>query len=262
MNDRVQIRKLTSGVPGLDEVLGGGIPEFSFNLIAGGPGGGKTTMAHQIMFANATPERKAVYFSIIGEPPIKMLRYQQQYDFFDADQGGRRLDSFRQPRPAGARRWDGEGPGRHRAGGASSRARGSSFVDSFRAMVRERARRADRRASSELTSFMQRLALDAHQLRGHHLPDRRVRDGERRQRGVHRGRRARLALPGRRAQLRRAQAAGAEDARAGADPWAAHRAHRGRGLQRVPPPSQAAGGRSPSARSNIASRPGCRVSTR
>jgi circadian clock protein KaiC len=84
MKDRVPIRKLPSGVPGLDEVLGGGIPEFSFNLIAGGPGCGKTTLGHQIMFANASPERKAVYFSVIGEPPIKMLRYQQQYGFFDA----------------------------------------------------------------------------------------------------------------------------------------------------------------------------------
>src|SRR5688572_16104739 len=83
MSDRVPIRKLPSGVPGFDDVLGGGIPEFSFNLIAGGPGCGKTTLAHQIMFANASPERKAVYFSIIGEPPIKMLRYQQQYSFFD-----------------------------------------------------------------------------------------------------------------------------------------------------------------------------------
>ena len=54
MSDRVPIRKLPSGVPGLDEVLGGGIPEFSFNLIAGGPGAGKTTIAHQIMFANAS----------------------------------------------------------------------------------------------------------------------------------------------------------------------------------------------------------------
>ena len=31
MKDRVPIRKLPSGVSGLDEVLGGGIPEFSFN---------------------------------------------------------------------------------------------------------------------------------------------------------------------------------------------------------------------------------------
>src|SRR5450432_4351857 len=86
MSDAVPIRNLPSGVPGLDEVLGGGIPEFSFNLIAGGPGCGKTTLGHQIMFANA--ERKAVYFSIIGEPPIKMLRYQQQYAFFDAAKVG------------------------------------------------------------------------------------------------------------------------------------------------------------------------------
>src|SRR5579871_5847159 len=83
MSDKVLIRQLASGVPGLDEVLGGGIPEFSFNLIAGGPGCGKTTLAHQIMFAGATPERRALYISILGEPPIKMLRYQQQYAFFD-----------------------------------------------------------------------------------------------------------------------------------------------------------------------------------
>ena len=83
MDDKVQIRQLASGVPGLDDVLGGGIPEFSLNLIAGGPGSGKTTLGHQIMFANASPKRKALYFSIVGEPPIKMLRYMQQYTFYD-----------------------------------------------------------------------------------------------------------------------------------------------------------------------------------
>ena len=68
---------------GLDEILGGGLPEFSFNIIAGAPGSGKTTLAHQIVFANATPERPALYFTVLGEPAIKMLRYQQQYTFFD-----------------------------------------------------------------------------------------------------------------------------------------------------------------------------------
>src|SRR6185437_290331 len=52
--DRVKINKLPTGVPGLDEILGGGIPELSFNLIAGAPGSGKTTLAHQFVFANAT----------------------------------------------------------------------------------------------------------------------------------------------------------------------------------------------------------------
>ena len=80
---KVMIRKLTTGIPGLDGILNGGLPEFSFNIIAGGPGCGKTTMAHQFVFANATPQRPALYFTILGESPLKMLRYQQQYSFFD-----------------------------------------------------------------------------------------------------------------------------------------------------------------------------------
>jgi circadian clock protein KaiC len=81
--DKVSIRTLPTGVSGLDEILGGGLPEFSFNIIAGAPGSGKTTLAHQLMFANATPERPALYFTVLGEPAIKMLRYQQQFQFFD-----------------------------------------------------------------------------------------------------------------------------------------------------------------------------------
>ena len=82
------IRSLPTGVPGFDLVLGGGLPEYSFNLIAGGPGSGKTTMAHQIMFANATPERPALYFTVLGEPAIKMLRYQREFSFFDPELAG------------------------------------------------------------------------------------------------------------------------------------------------------------------------------
>ncbi len=85
MTTKVKINRLATGVPGLDEVLGGGLPEFSFNLIAGPPGCGKTTLAHQMMFALATPERPALYFTVLGEPPLKMLRYQQQFAFFDSN---------------------------------------------------------------------------------------------------------------------------------------------------------------------------------
>jgi circadian clock protein KaiC len=67
----------------LDDILGGGWPEYSFNVLVGEPGSGKTTLAHQFMFANASAERRAVYFTVLGEPTIKMLRYQQQFTFFD-----------------------------------------------------------------------------------------------------------------------------------------------------------------------------------
>jgi circadian clock protein KaiC len=85
MSSTVNINRLATGVPGLDEILGGGLPEFSFNLIAGPPGCGKTTLAHQMMFALATPERPALYLTVLGEPPLKMLRYQQQFGFFDSE---------------------------------------------------------------------------------------------------------------------------------------------------------------------------------
>ena len=85
MSTSVTINRLPTGVPGLDQVLGGGLPEFSFILIAGQPGSGKTTLAHQIMFSLATPQRPAIYFTVLGEPPLKMLRYQQQFGFFDSE---------------------------------------------------------------------------------------------------------------------------------------------------------------------------------
>src|ERR1035437_1168031 len=88
---KVTIRKLPSGVRGLDDILGGGIPEFSFNIIAGTPGCGKTTLAHQIIFANATAKKPALYFTVLGEPALKMLRYQQQYTFFDESRLGKAI---------------------------------------------------------------------------------------------------------------------------------------------------------------------------
>jgi circadian clock protein KaiC len=88
MTDKVTLGSLSTGVPGLDTLLGGGLSEFSFTLIAGAPGSGKTTLAHQIMFSLASAERRALFFTVLGEPPLKMLRFQQQYSFFDLTRVG------------------------------------------------------------------------------------------------------------------------------------------------------------------------------
>ncbi|HYW89206.1 MAG TPA: ATPase domain-containing protein, partial [Chloroflexota bacterium] len=71
--------------------MGGGLPEFSFNIIAGAPGTGKTTLTQQILFANASRGRPATYFTIFGEPPLKLLRYQQQFSFFDIEKVNRTI---------------------------------------------------------------------------------------------------------------------------------------------------------------------------
>ncbi len=78
-----KLELIDAGVPGLNDVLGGGLPALSFNLIAGGPGAGKTTLAMQIMFANATAARPGLFITLLGETSLKMLRYQQLFRFFD-----------------------------------------------------------------------------------------------------------------------------------------------------------------------------------
>jgi circadian clock protein KaiC len=88
---KVRINQLSTGVRGLDDILGGGVPEFSLNVVAGPPGCGKTTLVHQIIFANATPKKPALYFTVLGEPVLKMMRYQQQFSFFDEAKVGKAI---------------------------------------------------------------------------------------------------------------------------------------------------------------------------
>lgn len=83
MTDLGDFQPLQSGVPGLDALMGGGLPPLSFNIIGGAPGSGKTTCAQQMMFTLADENRRALYFTALGEPPIKMLRYHQRFSFFD-----------------------------------------------------------------------------------------------------------------------------------------------------------------------------------
>jgi circadian clock protein KaiC len=80
----VTINRLPSGVPGFHEILGGGHPESSFDVIADAPGCRKTRLAHQSLFANALAKRPALYLTVLGEPTLKMLRYHEQYTFFHA----------------------------------------------------------------------------------------------------------------------------------------------------------------------------------
>jgi circadian clock protein KaiC len=81
--------RLVSGHAPLDAVLGGGLPANAISLITGLPGTGKTIIAQQYVFANARPERPAVYFSTVSEPLEKIVRFAQGLDFFDRAAVGR-----------------------------------------------------------------------------------------------------------------------------------------------------------------------------
>jgi circadian clock protein KaiC len=77
-NDRIP-----TGVRNLDEVLHGGIPTGELTVLAGTPGAGKTTLAEQIIFKNASPDKPALIFQTLSEPTAKMLRYLKQFSFYD-----------------------------------------------------------------------------------------------------------------------------------------------------------------------------------
>lgn len=78
--------RLKTHVAGLDEILQGGLPDFATVLVAGAPGSGKTVFCQNILFnVSKNTGRKAIYFSTISEPQIKVLRYQQQFSFFSPD---------------------------------------------------------------------------------------------------------------------------------------------------------------------------------
>ncbi|MDD5249308.1 MAG: ATPase domain-containing protein [Rhodocyclaceae bacterium] len=156
MSKKATIRRLATGVPGLDAIVGGGLPEYSFNLIVGPPGSGKTTLAHQIMFALATPERPALFFTALGEPPLKMLRYQQQFSFFDLNKIDRSIRFVNLSDDVAMGRFD-QVLARIRAEvEASSPA--LVFVDSFRSVMLEPRHPAEGALSPQ--QFIQQLGVE------------------------------------------------------------------------------------------------------
>ena len=77
--------RLSTGIDQLDAVLGGGIPRYSAVVVSGLPGTGKTILSQQAAFANAQAGRTCLYLNTISEPPVKMLRFLQDFTFFHPD---------------------------------------------------------------------------------------------------------------------------------------------------------------------------------
>ncbi|MFL5724815.1 MAG: ATPase domain-containing protein [Chloroflexota bacterium] len=82
------IDRMESGQPQLDAVFGGGLPAAAITVIAGTPGTGKTMLAEQYVFHNATVERPAIYFATTSEPLEKLVRFGQELTFFDPGRVG------------------------------------------------------------------------------------------------------------------------------------------------------------------------------
>lgn len=73
----------STGIPGLDEILGGGIGLPSTMLVAGDPGTGRTTIGMQALCAAAKEGETALYIGITPKSEENVRDIFSRYEFFD-----------------------------------------------------------------------------------------------------------------------------------------------------------------------------------
>jgi circadian clock protein KaiC len=71
------------GVPGIDEMIVGGVPSPCSILVAGEPGTGKTTFCVQSMFSAAKGGEKGLYITAISEPQWVVQKFLSGFKFYD-----------------------------------------------------------------------------------------------------------------------------------------------------------------------------------
>jgi circadian clock protein KaiC len=76
--------RLSTGVPGLDAVLGGGLPVGRTCLVAGLPGTGKTTLGNQLAFHHVAAGGRATVATLLTESHDLLLANLAGFTFFDA----------------------------------------------------------------------------------------------------------------------------------------------------------------------------------
>ena len=86
--------RVGTGIPGLDDMIEGGIPFPSTVLLAGGTGSGKTTFCLQFLFEGANQGEKGLYLTTLSEPTNWMLRFTSRFNFFDKDAVGKNIAYF------------------------------------------------------------------------------------------------------------------------------------------------------------------------
>ncbi len=86
------MKQNATGIGGLDQILRGGLPDYSTIFLAGKPGTGKTILTQNLLFNHAASTgSKTLYITTLSEPQIKVLRHQQGFTFFCPSLFGERV---------------------------------------------------------------------------------------------------------------------------------------------------------------------------
>jgi KaiC/GvpD/RAD55 family RecA-like ATPase len=65
--------RVSSGVPGVDTLMGGGFPRQRCIVVQGGPGSGKSTFAAQFLYSGAVNERQPGVYVTLSESPKEII---------------------------------------------------------------------------------------------------------------------------------------------------------------------------------------------
>ncbi|MCQ8241603.1 ATPase domain-containing protein [Rhizosaccharibacter radicis] len=82
------LQRLPTGVPGLDDILAGGLLAGCSYIIQGLPGSGKTILANQIAFHHARTGGRVVFATLLAEPHDRLFQLLSTLEFFDREQVG------------------------------------------------------------------------------------------------------------------------------------------------------------------------------
>src|ERR1700745_3745134 len=81
--DRPILKRIATGVPGLDTVLRGGFLRGGIFIVQGSPGAGKTILGNQICFHHVRKGGRALYVTLLAENHARMLLHIGQLGFFE-----------------------------------------------------------------------------------------------------------------------------------------------------------------------------------
>ena len=79
----LKIERLSSSIPGLDLILGGGFFRSGVYIVQGLPGCGKTIFANQICYGHVAKGGSAVYVTLLAESHSRMIQHLSTLSFFD-----------------------------------------------------------------------------------------------------------------------------------------------------------------------------------
>jgi circadian clock protein KaiC len=74
--------RIPTGIPGLDDVLQGGVFEGGIYIVQGAPGAGKTIFGNQICFNQAARGARALYITLLAENHSRMIAHMRKLEFY------------------------------------------------------------------------------------------------------------------------------------------------------------------------------------